>query len=149
MIPASGASTLALTHVLKAPPDAVFDLWTDPSAIQRWFGGQDTKVERVEIDLQEGGRYLIEMPGEAGPTRVTGEFLVVQRPARLAYTWTMRSPGSSTNEMTVDVEFVPHKRGTRVVLTHGPFQEPEVQELHNAGWDACLQAMEQILGETP
>lgn len=149
MKPEASPATLALSHILQASPEVAFDLWTEPRAIQRWFGGLETEVEQVDIDLQVGGRYLIQMPGERGPTEVIGEFLVVERPNKLVYTWTMRSPGSSTNEMTVDVEFVPDPRGTLIVLRHGPFQAQEVRELHNAGWLACLAAMEQILDGRP
>lgn len=145
MSPRGDSPTLTLSRALKASPERLFELWTGPDYIMRWFGGAETDIARVEVDLRVGGRYLIVMPGDEGPTEVSGSFLEIERPNRLVYTWTMRGPQIATDETTVTVEFQEAGELTQIELTHGPFAVPDLRQLHAAGWAACVDEMERIL----
>lgn len=64
---------------IKASPDQVWQAITDPAFTRRYFGGH------IETPLQTGGPYR--SVSADGHTLVTGEFLKVDPPLRLAHTW--------------------------------------------------------------
>ena len=57
--------------------------------------GPDWTTPWVEVDLRVGGRYRLAMcaPGAADTRVVGGEYLQVDPPGRLVYTWAWESPG--------------------------------------------------------
>lgn len=130
---------------MDAPRERIFELWTDPGAVKRWFGGQDVEVETVDIDLRVGGRYAIRIREEEGHTLITGEFLNVEIPERLVYTWKMEGPELQAGENVVRVAFRDQEGRTEVVLSHGPFVDPQVEGAHRQGWVVCLDALEGLL----
>ena len=50
---------LTLQRRLNAPPARVFEAWTDPKKLVRWFGPAETVPEtvRAEMDVRVGGRF--------------------------------------------------------------------------------------------
>lgn len=48
---------IVLSRVIAAPRARVFEAFTDPSQITRWFAPKDFKTETLEIDIREGGRW--------------------------------------------------------------------------------------------
>src|SRR5688500_147272 len=49
---------LVITRVRDAPRERVWEAWTDPEQMKKWWGPKDFTAPTVEIDLQEGGKYL-------------------------------------------------------------------------------------------
>jgi uncharacterized protein YndB with AHSA1/START domain len=133
-----------LRRMLNAPQGRVFELWTEPEFVRQWFGGLDTEVQELLMDLRPGGVYSIRVQTEQGPSTISGEFLEVEAPARLVYTWTLDSPQGTLPVTTVEVEFKARGDQTEVVLKHGPFPQPEAKVLHTDGWQACFEGLEQL-----
>ena len=48
---------IVLTRVLDAPPERVFQAWTDPKQITQWFSPEGFRNETLEIDIRPGGRW--------------------------------------------------------------------------------------------
>jgi uncharacterized protein YndB with AHSA1/START domain len=46
-----------MTHVFNAPRRLVFDAWTRPELVARWFGPRGWTMPVGEIDLRLSGRY--------------------------------------------------------------------------------------------
>src|SRR6218665_1763543 len=108
--------TLSVERRIDAPPEAVFDAWLDPGAAGQWlFATPDGGMERVEIDPRAGGRFLIvERRGEALAEHF-GEYLEIDRPHRLIFTFAaVRDEGFTT----VTVAIAPDGAGSRIILTH-------------------------------
>jgi uncharacterized protein YndB with AHSA1/START domain len=137
--------TINTQRILKASPEKVFDLWTKAEFIRQWFGGLETEVEAILFDLRPGGRYSIKVRGEDGPTTISGEFLEVDPPKRLVYTWQVTSSQGEVPSTTVEVEFKAKGDQTQVVLSHGPFLQSETKAFHSDGWQACFAAIESII----
>ena len=47
---------IVLTRVIDAPPERVFQAWTDPKQITQWFSPEGFRNETLEIDIRPGGR---------------------------------------------------------------------------------------------
>lgn len=77
---------LITTRVLAAPPEVVFDVWTDPAHITHWWGPDGFTTTTHAMDLQPNGHWRFTMHGPDGrnyENRI--EFIEVTRPSRLVY----------------------------------------------------------------
>jgi uncharacterized protein YndB with AHSA1/START domain len=81
---------LELTHRFAAPREQVFDAWTNPDVLKRWWAaGATWETPLAEIDPREGGSYRLSMRTDEGEVHtVFGKYREVRPPERLAYTWT-------------------------------------------------------------
>jgi uncharacterized protein YndB with AHSA1/START domain len=84
----SSVAPLRLERRFAASPDAVFDAWTNPEVLRRWWAAQPTWTSPgCELDLRVGGEYTLRMRADDGTIHaVAGEFREVERPERLVYT---------------------------------------------------------------
>ena len=129
---------LELKRTFDAPVERVFDAWTDPEVLRRWWAaGPDWTTAAVELDLRIGGGYRLTMCDPEGtPCTVLGEFVEVDRPRRLAYT--RRWAGGEEGDSLVAVRFVERDGRTTVLLEHTGLPDPKSRDEHERGWSACL-----------
>lgn len=139
-----GLHELTIEHTFAATRERVFDAWSNPEVLLRWWGaGADWTGAAAQVDLRPGGRYRLSMrdPDAGAEYTVGGEYVEVVAPERLVYTWAWETPGSPTGdrETLVSVEFheAPHGQ-TTVVLRHTGFADTDQRDLHDQGWRACL-----------
>ncbi|QUD88166.1 SRPBCC family protein [Phenylobacterium montanum] len=57
---------IVLSRVIAAPRERVFQAFTDPDQITRWFGPEGFTVETLEIDIREGGCWRFIYTGPDG-----------------------------------------------------------------------------------
>jgi uncharacterized protein YndB with AHSA1/START domain len=77
---------IEITRLLDAPRERVFDAWTDPAQVGKWFGPKGFTTTIQEMDVRPGGVWRFIMHGPDGvdyPNRV--DYLEVARPERLVY----------------------------------------------------------------
>lgn len=139
-------TTLRLERRFDAPPEAVFDAWTNPEVLRRWWAaGPDWDTPAAEVDLRPGGGYRLSMrnPETGDVHTVAGEYREVRRPEHLTYTWAWQGmDGDDGRESLVAVDFVSDGEGTSVVLTHTGLADEGSKERHGHGWNACLDNLE-------
>ena len=82
-------------RVLAAPPDAVYAEWLDPRRSPEFITPHPSRSGRIEWQPRVGGRFLIEMVDGDTVIRVTGEYLELERPNRLRFTWQSDLGGGS------------------------------------------------------
>ena len=126
---------IQLDQVFPAPRERVFQAWTEPAILKKWWGPKGATTPVIEIDLQVGGKYRFGMqfPGQ-DILYVNGVYREVQPPERLVFTWCWEQPEMDFGESQVTVEF--HERGstTEVSLRHETFPNKEICKQHEAGW---------------
>lgn len=125
-------SELRLSRTLPSPAERVWQAFTDPAALAAWLW-PERFATTAEVDLRVGGRYRIEGPG-AGMA-VAGEYVAVEAPRRLVFTW--RWDGEP-DETLVTVELTPTAAGTELVLVHERFTDDAQRDEHAKGWSDCL-----------
>lgn len=131
--------SLEVRRHIPAPPAAVFDAWTKPELLTRWFSPTvDHAVIVHLVDVRVGGRYRIEMRHEGGKSHIAvGEYRELAPPSRLSFTW--RWEGSPMADSLVTLEFREHPDGgTELVLVHNQFATVAERDNHLAGWTGCL-----------
>lgn len=76
---------IVITRVFDAPRPLVFEAWTTPEHVSRWYGAEPLVV--CEIDLRVGGRwrYVMRLP-DGGEHGFSGEYREIVPPERLVYT---------------------------------------------------------------
>jgi uncharacterized protein YndB with AHSA1/START domain len=136
-------SDLVVERTFAAPPTRVFAAWSDPELLRRWWAAAPGwATPEVEVDLRVGGRYRLSMrdPEAPAPYTVVGEYLEIDPPRRLVYTWAWETPGAPDGDAvsTVSVDFEEAEGGTRVVLTHRGLADADSVERHDHGWRAVL-----------
>jgi uncharacterized protein YndB with AHSA1/START domain len=140
-------TVLRVSRRIAAPREKVFDAWTNPEVVRRWWGTEQHENAGVEVDAREGGRYRLSMrdTGSNEVHTVVGEYTEVRRPERIVFTWRWEGdpgPPIGNEETRVEVEFVEDGDGTEVVLTHSGFGSAESRGMHEHGWAAVLANLE-------
>jgi uncharacterized protein YndB with AHSA1/START domain len=132
-------AALDLTPVVQtveigAPPERVFELFTDPEQLVRWW----PDVARLEPRV--GGRIELEFEGRGD---VTGEITRYEPPYALAFTWVRGVAPDVTTHVEVTISDAGAGRA-RVELVHSGWeavpddQVAEWRALHDAGWKFFL-----------
>ena len=138
----SAAGSVRITRRFSAPPERVFDAWIQPDALKQWFGPGDVATPIAETDPRPGGRYVLEMRSPAGGIyRVEGEYLTVQRPERLVFTWFWKKGDTgdlTDHEMLVTIEIIAVDEGSELTLIHERIPTEQQAASHEGGWSSGL-----------
>ena len=78
---------IVLTRVFDAPRRLVFDAWTRPELLRRWFGPHGYELVVCEVDLRVGGswRYVVRAP-DGTQMQLHGVYREIVAPERLVRT---------------------------------------------------------------
>jgi uncharacterized protein YndB with AHSA1/START domain len=142
-----GGLRLHMQRVLRAPRPVVFRALTEPQELAKWWGPHGFTIPDVESDLRPGGGYRIAMqPPEGDRFYLVGEFLVVDPPERLSYTFRWEDPDPEDRETVVTLS-LRDIGGTsaELVFTQGDFATERRQALHEEGWTQSLNKLEELM----
>src|SRR6478752_5787001 len=103
---------------IAAPPDRVFQALTDPKQLPKWWGQKGMyRITESKVDLRPGGKWSSVGVGADGTSfSVDGEYIEVEPPRLLVYTWT---PSFSEVAGTV-VRWELEPRPVHSLQTRGP-----------------------------
>ena len=136
--------SLVLKRRLKAPPAQVFEAWTQPEKMTRWWGvTPNPKKPVAESDLRVGGRFRIQFWGESGEHHsVSGIYREVEADRRLVFSWAWQSTPERESQVSIDLK--PDAGGTLLTLTHEQFFDEKARDDHRGGWNAALDNLERL-----
>ena len=121
---------------LPAPIEDVYAAWTQPEAMARWLAPMGHAD--VEADVRVGGRFRLVMIGGGTSIEHTGEYLRVEPPHELSFTW--QSPYTGAEPSVVTVTLTAYGDSTHLLLLHERLPE-DAAESHRGGWGAILQRL--------
>lgn len=146
--PSAAESVLRLVRRFAAPRERVFDAWTDPDALVRWFH-PGVEALRAELDPQAGGAYRFEMrrPDTGERFHVTGRIRELRRPEYLELSWRpgVGRPGDELCETVVAVSFADRGLECELRLEQQAFPTAAARDLHRHGWERCLELLRTFL----
>jgi uncharacterized protein YndB with AHSA1/START domain len=125
---------------LAATPERVFHSLTDAAELAAWWGSDDMyRTYDWVIDLRAGGKWSARARGNDGmESTVDGEYLEVDPPRRLVYTW--RPSWDDYAVTTVQYDLVPTAVGTRLLVTHTGFGDRAMAATGTGeGWKRVLE----------
>ena len=129
---------LVVRRIISAPRERVFAAWLDPEQLARFMRPGDVTSATAVVDARVGGSFHIVMNHGRGDAEHWGEYLAIDPPALLSFTWT--SGSTDLRPTVVTVEFLEHPRGTEVVLTHRGLPR-RTFDAHKNGWGAIVQTL--------
>ena len=143
MIPPAfdGTTTLRVQRTFPATRERVFRAWTEREALEQWFRPGGMGMTITKLDVQVGGSYCFDLAD--GSASLVGTYLEIVRPEKLVFTWS--GAGTHGKETLVTVEFIEHGPLTQVVLTHEWFSSKDMCSRHQAGWQALLDRLTEVL----
>lgn len=132
---------VVVKKVIKASPEEVYEAFTDPRIMSRWFYPFDGGRVEVTNTLEVGGAYSIVMfEPEGGKYEHTGEYRELRAPERLVFTWNSELVQGTVVTVTLaDVE-----GGTEVTVTHDFLATEKIREDHRKGWTGCLNNLDKL-----
>ncbi len=130
-------ASLGIDRIFQSPPEVVWSAWTQPDQVEAWWWPH--LGNRVEMDLKVGGRYRIEGSGVG----VSGHYLEVARPMRLAFTWQWDGE-DRVSQVALELHAGPD--GTLMTVVHIGLADREVRDAHRQGWSDCLDRLEFFIG---
>jgi len=135
--------TVRVERTYEAPVEAVFDAWTNPEVMERWWKADPEHEVTIAADVRVGGGYRFAMhrPGGDGEEMVVhGTYREVSRPDRLVYSWAWEGTGPYANhESEVAVTFAEAEPGrTTVTIEHAGLLDDTSRANHARGWNGVL-----------
>jgi uncharacterized protein YndB with AHSA1/START domain len=97
---------LVVTRTFNAPPRIVFEAWTKPELLQRWWAPKSFGVRFLscEADARTGGSYkfVFAHPQSGEPMGFFGRYVEVTPPSRLVWTNEEGAEGGSVTTVTFE-----------------------------------------------
>lgn len=114
---------------IDAPRELVFQYFIDPALYVRWMGRE------AVLEPRAGGQYrVVVRPG----VDAIGEFIEVDPPRRLVFTWGSEAQHLAPQSTTVEVTLTDHNGATRVMLRHHGLAAAERRVQNEYGWSTYL-----------
>lgn len=134
--------TIIVERFFEADAETLYEAWTDPEVMVKWFFvGEDWSAE-IESDLRVGGAYRLSMITAVKEAHTMhGEYLELEPGRRVKFTW--NSHVADDTLVTIDLD--PREGGTMLTLTHELVPTPESRAAHRAGWGGCLENLARTL----
>lgn len=144
----SNLPPLLIDRHFKASPTELWRAWTEASLVSRWFGSDPAgSVSQARLDVRVGGRFEVTFANADGTAfTCSGDYLVVEPHARLAFTWRWRNePGVETQ---IWLRFAPADGGT---VQHFEHRGLGAATAHNyaVGWQSTFDKLERALRPNP
>jgi uncharacterized protein YndB with AHSA1/START domain len=135
-----------LERTFDAPAEDVFDAWTSPEVMRRWYhAGPDWETPEAEVDLRVGGRFRVVMRKSDGTeVELSGEYTEIDRPHRLAMTCIF-SDDHTRQEQLIELTFSESDGSTRVVLINSGIPNDQRRDAQRQGWGDCFDELERAL----
>lgn len=112
-----GDRDIVLTREFDAPRGLVFDAWTKPELLIRWYGARGWNLVSCEVDLRVGGAWRFVSRGPDGlEMGQSGVYQLVQPPERLVFTEVFDDQ-SYAGECLITHEFAEHQAKTTLTST--------------------------------
>ncbi len=144
-IPKMTDLTVNVSKKIHAPIEKVFDAWLDPKMLSLFMMPMSGMPESdIENDARKGGRFTIIMHAGDDLLPHTGEYLEINRPNKLVFTWVSHC---SVDDSTVTLNFTKvNDNTTNVSLSHIKFIDEKTRSDHEGGWSNILDSLNDILG---
>ncbi|RJO66301.1 MAG: SRPBCC domain-containing protein [Myxococcales bacterium] len=150
---------LVITRVFDAPRQLVYQAWTRPELMKRWWGPKNFTTPVCKIDLRVGGSYLSCMRSPEGKEYwSTGVYREIVEPKRIVCTDSFSDEEgnvvSATHygmnpefpmEMMVTVTLDDYEGKTKLTLKHAGLPPGKDTDDCRAGWSESFDKLAEAL----
>jgi uncharacterized protein YndB with AHSA1/START domain len=137
-----------IVHLFDAPRERVFQAWTDPDEVSRWWAPEGLEVvpDSVQIEAQVGGRFDLTMidPRDSTTYPMEARILEIDVP-KLIVLRTEPLPKVGIHHATITkVTFEAVGQRTRMTFTAGPYPDEAFAD-SEAGWNSIVSKLDHLL----
>ena len=156
--------TLVIERVFDAPVEKVWEAWTKPEEVAKWWGPKDFTSHDNKIDFRVGGKCLFVMRGPAGTEwdkdmYSGGEYIEIEPMKKLVVTDSFMDkdgnkvsateygvPADFPQELLVTIEFeqTPDDK-TKMTLHHEGMPAGEMADQTGAGWNESFDKLAEAI----
>jgi len=139
---------LTMTRFFRAPREKVYAAFVQPEMMSAWQCPRGMAVE-VSADVRAGGAYRLQMRARDGRQfAVGGQFVELNPPDGLSYTWGWEGDGGSALaglQTVIEVDLVSRDGGTEMRMRHTGFRNAVERNSHRHGWDSCFNKLNDLV----
>jgi uncharacterized protein YndB with AHSA1/START domain len=140
--------TITLVADFDAPIQQVWELWSDPRKLERWWGPPTDPATVETHDLSPGGEVTYRMTGPEGDTWGMWRVTAVDPPTSLEFTDAFAEPdGTPIADMpvsTVTVQLTERDGGTRMEMRLMLESREDMEKLLSTG---VVEGLRQAVGQ--
>ena len=140
------AVTVRVQRVMPAAPEVVFDEWLDRESLREWMCPRPVRVVDVTVEPHVGGTVRFDVDDSGTRVLITGQFLAVDRPHRLRFTWSNSNWPDPTTESVVNVAFEPVGDDALMSIEHSLLPPAEFESFDN-GWTLTFEQLAAVLAD--
>jgi uncharacterized protein YndB with AHSA1/START domain len=152
---------IVITRVFDAPQKVVFQAWTEPERMKRWWGPNGFTLPFCKVDLRPGGalHFCMRSP-EGQDIWCKGVYREVVEPSRLVSTDSFADKDGNVvepsqygmkdwpREALITVTFAEQAGKTNFTLRHAVGSAPtEARDMCQAGWSESLDRLASYLAQ--
>jgi uncharacterized protein YndB with AHSA1/START domain len=146
-----GDREIVIERTFNGPAHIVFDAWTRPELVARWWApkGRNVSIVRCEGDVRVGGRYRYHLRHAHGEFAFSGEYLEVTPPSKIVHTeiYEPTASGVSPGDVGILITVTFTERGGQThVVSHSQCPTPQVRDaIIASGMESGMrEAMDQL-----
>ncbi len=138
---------LVVTRTVHGPARIVFDAWTRPELLERWWAPKSFPISLLscETDVRVGGRYRLVFGYEGSTMEFFGRYLEVTPHSRLVWTNDEGDEGGTVTTVTFE-----ETGGSTLLVVHDLYPSKEaldgaIASGSTSGMPEALQQLDELL----
>ncbi|HEY1064432.1 MAG TPA: SRPBCC domain-containing protein [Candidatus Saccharimonadales bacterium] len=143
-----GKSEFLVTRVFDAPCELVWNAWTTPDLIAKWFA-PGIVMDVREFDVRPGGHFRFADPNDENSGEYTGKYITVNPLQELSFSVMDYSEDSSGVEAGFKVVFEELGTQTKIILTSITPPSLDALDARSEGaqeaWNGCFDRLEKVI----
>ena len=150
-------TTVTMLRKFNCGADKVFEAWTTPELMKKWFFTMEHTNKVAANDFRIGGSWEIVDHRDGKDYRAIGEYLKIEKPNKLVFTFKMPQFNDLQDEISVEIKDM--EKGCEMTFVQGIVvpHEPEwteediekaVKEYHEQteqGWGYMFEGLKQLV----
>jgi uncharacterized protein YndB with AHSA1/START domain len=139
---------LVITRTVHGPAQIVFDAWTKPELLERWWAPKSFPIKLLscEMDARVGGTYRLVFGYDGSTFDFFGRYLEVTPPSRLVWTNDEGDEGEQITTVTFE-----ETAGETLLVVHDLYASKEaldgaIASGSTSGMPEALEQLDELLG---
>lgn len=138
---------LSITRVFDAPREMVFEAWTNPDHLKKWFAPAGFEIPSLDADVKPSGKWHSSLRKPDGTVlKMGGAYREIVPPEKLvlSHAWDPETGGTG-HETVITVTFDDVGGKTKMHFHQAFFLDNESRDAHQGGWNQFFDQLEQML----
>ncbi|MDH5728935.1 MAG: SRPBCC domain-containing protein [Gammaproteobacteria bacterium] len=134
---------LVIKQKFKLSKRELFDAWSKPEIMKRWFFATEEESASCRVDNQfiTNGHYNLVMHFKQGEVQIHGQYLEINRYNFICFTW--NSPTAQNTKVELKFRSLSSNR-SELTLTHYLLPEQSSVDQHHTGWLICFNNLNKL-----